>query len=231
MSYDKITIIINTFKSEDKIHQCIDSIASKVKVIVIENSDNINLKKELENKYNNIQCFLTGKNLGYAKGNNLGISKVKSEYALVLNPDAILASDALDKLLTTANKLSDFAIIGPAKQNEFSKFDLNKNEDQVFQVDSLKGFAMLLKLDQFEDIGFFDENFFIYLEEIDLCKRLKKKNKKIYLDKDVLIHHLGGSSHNEIINFEMELSRNWHWMWSTFYFNKKHYGYFNALFL
>ena len=230
MSYDKITIIINTFKSEDKIHQCIDSIASKVKVIVIENSDNINLKKELENKYNNIQCFLTGKNLGYAKGNNLGISKVKSEYALVLNPDAILASDALDKLLTTANKLSDFAIIGPAKQNEFSKFDLNKNEDQVFQVDSLKGFAMLLNLDQFKDIGFFDENFFIYLEEIDLCKRLKKKNKKIYLDKDVLIHHLGGSSHNEIINFEMELSRNWHWMWSTFYFNKKHYGYFKALF-
>ena len=230
MSYDKITIIINTFKSEDKIHQCIDSIASKVKIIIIENSDNINLKKELENKYNNIQCFLTGKNLGYAKGNNLGISKVKSEYALVLNPDAILASDALDKLLTTANKLSDFAIIGPAKQNEFSKFDLNKNEDQVFQVDSLKGFAMFLNLDQFKDIGFFDENFFIYLEEIDLCKRLKKKSKKIYLDKNVLIHHLGGSSHNEIINYEMELSRNWHWMWSTFYFNKKHYGYFNALF-
>ena len=230
MSYDKITIIINTFQSEDKIHQCIDSIASKVKVIVIENSDNINLKKELENKYNNIQCFLTGKNLGYAKGNNLGISKVKSEYALVLNPDAILASDALDKLLTTANKLSDFAIIGPAKQNEFSKFDLNKNEDHVFKVDSLKGFAMLLNLDQFKDIGFFDENFFIYLEEIDLCKRLKNKNKKIYLDKNVLIHHLGGSSHNEIINYEMELSRNWHWMWSTFYFNKKHYGYFKALF-
>ena len=229
MSYDKITIIINTFKSEDKIHQCIDSIASKVKVIVIENSDNINLKKELENKYNNIQCFLTGKNLGYAKGNNLGISKVKSEYALVLNPDAILASDALDKLLNTANKLSDFAIIGPAKQNEFSKFDLNKNEDQVFQVDSLKGFAMLLNLDQFKDTGFFDENFFIYLEEIDLCKRLKKNSKKIYLDKNVVIHHLGGSSHNEIINYEMELSRNWHWMWSTFYFHYKHYGYLIAL--
>ena len=100
MSYDKITIIINTFKSEDKIHQCINSIAPKVKIIIIENSDNNKLKKELENKYNNIQCFLTGKNLGYAKGNNLGISKVKSEYALILNPDAILASDALDKLWT-----------------------------------------------------------------------------------------------------------------------------------
>ena len=63
-----------------------------------------------------------------------------------------------------------------------------------------------------------------------LCKRLQKKNKNIYLDKKVLINHLGGSSHNEKINFEMELSRNWHWMWSTFYYNKKYYGYYNSLF-
>ena len=88
---------------------------------------------------------------------------------------------------------------------------------------------MFLNIDQFSEIGFFDDNFFIYLEEIDLCKRLINKNKKIFLDKKVIIHHKGGSSHNKEINFEMELSRNWHWMWSTFYFNKKHYGYLFAL--
>jgi len=58
---------------------------------------------------------------------------------------------------------------------------------------------------------------------------LRKKNKKIYLDKRIKVQHLGGSSHNDLINFEMELSRNWHWMWSTFYYNKKHYGYLNSL--
>ena len=56
-----------------------------------------------------------------------------------------------------------------------------------------------------------------------------KKGKKIYLDKNIKINHLGGSSHNESINFEMELSRNWHWMWSLFYYNKKHFGYLNSL--
>ena len=229
MRFDKITVVINTFNSEDKIHHCINSIESKTKVIIIENSSNINLKNELEKKYTNLKCILAGKNLGYAKGNNLGLSKVKSKYALILNPDAILNSDTLEKLLITADKLPDFAIIGPAKQDEYSKADPNKNKDQVFQVNSLKGFAMFLNLDQFKEIGFFDKNFFIYLEEIDLCKRLKKNNKKIYLDKKVIIHHIGGSSHNEKINFEMELSRNWHWMWSVFYFNKKHYGYFFAL--
>ena len=49
---------------------------------------------------------------------------------------------------------------------------------------------------EFKDIGFFDENIFIYLEEMDLCKRLKKNNKKIFLAQNVIIHHVGGSSHN-----------------------------------
>ena len=229
MSYDKITVVINTFNSEDKIHQCLASIESNIKVIIIENSSNSNLKNELEKKYSNVRCILTGQNLGYAKGNNLGLSKVKSKYALVLNPDTILDNNALDQFISTANKVLDFAIIGPAKQDEYCKEDLNKNKEQVFQVNTIKGFAMFLNLEQFSRIGFFDENFFIYLEEIDLCLRLKKDNKKIFLDKKIIVHHIGGSSHNDKINFEMELSRNWHWMWSIFYFNKKHYGYLYAL--
>ena len=67
---------------------------------------------------------------------------------------------------------------------------------------------MFLNMKQFEEVGFFDKNFFIYLEEIDLCKRLKKNGKKIYLDKNIIIHHLGGKSHNQSVEFEMELSRN-----------------------
>ena len=230
MSYDKITVVINTFNSEDKIQQCLKSIDPSVKVIIIENSNNLNFKNVVEKKYSNVNCFLAGQNLGYAKGNNFGLSKVKSDYALILNPDAFLIKGTLERLLVIANNFKDFSIIGPARQNEYVKLDLHKNEEDTFEVNRLKGFAMFLNIKQFKEIGFFDENFFIYLEEIDLCKRLQKKNKKIYLDKKVIINHLGGSSHNEKINFEMELSRNWHWMWSTFYYNKKHYGYYNSLF-
>ena len=229
MRYDKITIVINTFNSEDKIHQCLNSIESKAKVIIVENSNNLTFKDEIEKKYPNLKCVLAGDNLGYAKGNNLGLSHVQSEYALILNPDAVLDKDTLDNFLISAKNFSDFAIIGPAVQDEYSSIEYHHNKDQVFQVNSLKGFAMFLNLNQFKETGFFDENFFIYLEEIDLCKRLKEKNKKIYLDKKVIVHHIGGSSHNKIIEYEMELSRNWHWMWSVFYFNKKHYGYFFAL--
>ena len=229
MNNRKITIVINTFKSEDIISSCLDSIDKEFKVLIIENSNNKNLKQKLEKDYPNVECFLTGDNLGYAKGNNLGLSKVTSQYALILNPDATLTKNTLNNFLISAEKIKDFSIIGPAKQDEFSVSDKNKDKGELFEVEKLKGFAMLLNLDQFKEIGFFDDNFFIYLEEMDLCRRVKKNKKKIYLDKNIIINHIGGSSHNKEINFEMEMSRNWHWMWSTFYFNKKHFGYLRAL--
>ena len=229
MEDKKITVIINTFKSEDKIYDCLNSIPTNTSVIVVENSNNKGFKNKLEKNFKNVQCILTGENLGYAKGNNLGLSKVKSKYALILNPDALLEKNTLINFINSAETIKDFSILGPAKQEENIKDDLNLNKENIFEVNYLKGFAMFLNMEQFQDVGFFDENFFIYLEEIDLCKRLKKKNKKIYLDKNILVNHIGGSSHDEKINDEMELSRNWHWMWSTFYFNKKHYGYFISL--
>ena len=229
MDYSKITVVINTFKSEDKIYNCLDSINSNIKVIIIENSENVEFKKDIEKKYSNSKCYLSGENLGYAKGNNFGLKKVETKYAVILNPDALLEEETVKNFLISAEKIKDFAIMGPAKQDEFQKEDNNLDKGQVFQVDYLKGFAMFLNLEQFKQIGFFDDNFFIYLEEIDLCKRLRKANKKIYLDKNIIVNHLGGSSHNQLINFEMELSRNWHWMWSKFYFNKKHYGFFFSL--
>tara|TARA_B110000211_G_scaffold143658_2_gene163985 strand:- start:145 stop:978 length:834 start_codon:yes stop_codon:yes gene_type:complete len=228
MTANKITIIINTFRSGEKLLRCLQSIDDKYKVIVVENSSNYPFKDEIENNFPNVECLITGENLGYAKGNNLGLSKIKSKYALILNPDCILEKNTIPNFFNTAKKLDSFAIIGPAHE---SKQNANNAINSVLEVESAKGFAMFLNLDEFSEIGFFDSNFFIYLEEIDLCKRLRKVNKKIYLDPSIVITHQGGSSHEEKYNYEMELSRNWHWMWSLFYFNKKHKGFMITLFL
>ena len=87
-----------------------------------------------------------------------------------------------------------------------------------------------LKLRYYFDVsfGFFDEDFFIYFEEIDLCRRVIRVNKNIYLAPTIKINHSGGQSHNNAINNEMELSRNWHWMWSTFHYHKKYGGFLSA---
>ena len=228
MTKNEITIVITAFKSEKKIFTCLKSIDLQHKVIIVENSKNTDFKTEIEKKFSNVACIIAGENLGYAKGNNLGLSNVKTKYALILNPDAILEKQAIENFFITSNKIKNFAIIAPAIQESGN---LKSQIKSITEVGSVKGFAMFLNLEEFKNIGFFDSNFFIYLEEIDLCKRLEQHNKKIYIDPSIIVKHQGGSSHDEKYNFEMELSRNWHWMWSSFYFTKKHNGFVFALIL
>ena len=164
----------------------------------------------------------------YGTGNNIGLKEVKTKYALILNPDAELFPETLQNFLTVAYEKPDFAIIGPGIVEDKKKLTINKDTQKV---KSVKGFAMFLKLSEFREVGFFDENFFFFLEEIDLCMRLSKQNKEIYYAPSIPVYHEGGHSHDSSFNYEMELSRNWHWMWSTFYYNKKYRGFIFSLLL
>ena len=227
MSIKDITVVITSFKRSKKIKNCLNSIDRQTKVIIVENSNDIEIKKDIEKEFSNAECILTGANLGYGKANNIGLKKVTSKYALILNPDAILNSSALENFLKVVKQIPEFAVMGPYVQDKKNHDEKNylKNFDPI-QVMNVKGFAMFLNLSEFKDIGFFDEDFFFYFEEIDLCKRLVDRGKKIYLVPDIKINHDGGQSHEESINKEMELSRNWHWMWSTFNYHKKYKGFF-----
>ena len=225
MESKDLNIVIVTFKSEDIISKCLKSIPNDVKVIIVENSNNENFKKYLENKYKNVKCILSGENKGYAAANNIGLSQVKSKFALVLNPDSILNENAVKNFLITAKKIQDFHLIGPAN-DQMKSLDFKHNN--YIEVDNLKGFAIFFNMSKFEN-KIFDENFFLYFEEIDLCKVVKRNNGKIYLDRNIIIKHKGASSVNNKKKIELEKNRNWHWMWSTFYFHKKYKGFLKAL--
>jgi N-acetylglucosaminyl-diphospho-decaprenol L-rhamnosyltransferase len=225
MESKELTIIIVTFKSEEKILNCLKSISNKISVIVVENSNNIKFKQIIEKKFNNVNCILTGENKGYAVANNIGLRLVKTKYALVLNPDTQLNSQSIQNFFISAERKKDFWLIGPAT-DQMVKLDFT--ETNFNEVNNIKGFAIFFNMSKF-NLDFFDENFFLYFEEIDLCKRVKKKNGKIYLDKTIVINHEGASSVHNINNLELEKNRNWHWMWSTFYYQKKHKGFVMAL--
>ena len=227
MSIQDITVIITSFRSGTKIKNCIQSIDKQIRVILVENSNDIEFKKNIEKEFDNVECILTGSNLGYGRANNIGLKIVRTKYALILNPDTTLHNDAIENFLKVTQKIREFAIIGPYIQEEKNYKEKNNFDDlTAVPVINVKGFAMFLNLSEFKDIGFFDEIFFFYFEEIDLCKRLVNQGKKIYLVPDIIIHHEGGSSHEESIKREMELSRNWHWMWSTFNYHRKYKGFF-----
>jgi len=232
MTNKELTVIITTFQSESKIDSCLNSINSSIKVIVVENSSNQKFKNYIERKYTNVECVLTNQNLGYGKANNIGLKKAKTKYCLVLNPDTIIEKNAIENFFSRVKKNEDFSIIGPLQlKNEFSKKNAFDDSFALQEVDQVEGFAMFLNMKNFLDTNFFDENFFLYLEEIDLCKRVKKNNGKILVDPNIKIFHFAGESVNKNFSHQVELTRNWHWMWSLFYYNKKHYNYFYALIL
>ena len=233
MSIKDITIVIASFKSEKKIKDCLNSIDKQAKVLVIENSNNLSFKENLEKEFSNVECVLAGANIGYGSANNIGLKKAKTKYALILNPDATLHSSALENFIKATEKIYDFAIMAPYIQEEKDKFDKKNDLKNIspVEVGNVKGFAMFLNISEFREVGFFDENFFFYFEEIDLCKRLINHGKKIYLIPEIKIDHGGGFSHDQSISVEMELSRNWHWMWSTFNYHKKYKGFFASFFI
>ena len=88
----------------------------------------------------------------------------------------------------------------------------------------------LNQLLDFKNFNFFDENFFLYLENDDLCERLTTNKEDIYVVPSSKIKHIGSSAVDKKYSFQIELSRNWHWIWSKFYFNKKYKGYSIAFF-
>ena len=224
MESKDLTIVIVTFKSENKIQSCLKSISNEIPVIIVENSSNKTFKKKIENDFSNVNCILAGQNEGYSKANNIGLKLVKSKYALILNPDTILNKNAINSFFSLANIKKDFWLIGPAN-DQMVNLDFGQNNYK--EVRTLKGFAIFFNLQKFNK-EYFDENFFLFFEEIDLCRRVINKNGKIYLDKNIKIEHEGASSVDKNNSYELEKNRNWHWMWSTFYYQKKYKGFFIA---
>ena len=238
ISRQNLSIVIVTFKSEMVIHECIRSIEKDIKIIVVENSDNSHFKDELESTYINVTCVLTSKNLGMGSANNIGIKKVKTDFVLILNPDVILETSTINELIIASQKIINFAILAPISLDaNYPNYKLFNNEkiknknNCSLRVKSVDGFAMLFnkkKLDIVLSKDYFDKNFFMYLENDDLCKRIREINEDIFIIPTARIKHLGGKGVNEKYKEEIELSRNWHWIWSKFYFNKKHFGYLKA---
>ena len=216
------TFIITTFRSESLIDECLKDLPKQTRKIIIENSGDIDLKKRIENNYKNTECFIMKENFGYGKANNFGILKSTTDYIFIINPDTKVTNESFEQIISIL-KDKDFAIAAPQIIEKEKVYKQNKDNIEVKKVDHVPGMAMILNKKKFKG-NYFDENIFLYLEEIDLCKRILDQGENI-LEINVEVNHLGNQSHGSY-DLEMEKSRNWHWMWSNFYYYKKHHNYF-----
>lgn len=147
-------------------------------------------------------CIPMERNVGFGRANNVGLMKVVTPFALLLNPDCTLQSDAYQVLLSAAERYPNAAILAPKLYDAPGKLGLCYRPpfhvpqpktliDPEGDVCSefLTGAAMLLRMDVFRRIGFFDPWFFLYLEDDDLCIRARKAGYSLVLVNDACGEH------------------------------------------
>ena len=237
------TIVFLSFHSETHIKRLVSGIKKKYPIIIIENSLNVELKKELEKKYDNVKVIIPPKNIGISAGYNLGIRECKTNYVKLTSADINLTDKCLEDLEDCISKIKNFALLGPTYNDETTyknyriwnptKLATNFREKvfeeyKVTEVDFIENDFVINKKN-LEDLGFFDENIFMYYETMDLCKKTRSANKKIYACKKIKFMHYGASSVNPKFSDRYSLNRSWHYNWSKFYYFRKNFGYFLAL--
>jgi len=235
-----LTVVIVAFKSKHLLEERILEIGENKEVLIVDNSRNLDFKKYIEEKYPNVKVMLPKENMGFGKSANIGIKKANTKFVFLTQPDLVLIDNCIKKLVDCIKNFENFTIITPLDlgNKDFVNFEVyndykNKNEPKnniydLKEVDYVD-LSWLINKKNLDPSEYWDENFFLYFEAPDFSKRLKNNNKKIFIAKNIHTSHLGSKSHEQKYNFNAQLTRNWHYNWSRFYFLKKHHGYFSAM--
>ena len=240
-----MTIVIITINGKIS-YKIIKKFYKFYNIIIVENNNDKAFKKKISLKYKKINVLLPKKNLGFGGGNNLALEKVKTPYVLFLGPDVEISLKSLQDLESEIKKIKSFSILAPNsnhfietvntrldKVNNYQLIEISKKE-KITEIPWVPEWCMLCNVKDLKKVNNFDENFFLFFEGLDLCKKLRKENKKFFLINDIKVtHHFHGTSQNLTKNYSENHTklRLWHFYWSSFYYHKKHYGYLKSFFV
>lgn len=243
-----LSIIILSYNTKDFLDSCLSSIlehfnSKTFEIIVVDNASTDSSVEMIKEKYPSVKLIESPKNLGYGAGNNLGLSKSSGRNILFLNSDTKILGNSLMIMLKCLDAQKNVGILGPriinpdqTKQKSVGSFYslgnvllmlfgggrlglLRSSPDKFAIVDWVSGSCMMVKRSLFEKIERFDENLFMYMEEVEFCYRAKLKGILTgYIPEARVEHHQLGSSLNgneqAIINIYKGLV----------YFYQKHYS-------
>lgn len=233
----QLSVIILNYNVRYFLEQCVFSVQKALEnidgeIIVVDNASSDDSCVMMKEKFPHIKLIENKENLGFPKGNNMGVAQAKGEFICILNPDTVVAEDTFDKILNSKFQIpnSEIGIMGcklidgtgnflPESKrgvptpwvaftkifglyNFFPKVSLfNKyyaqhlTENQSGKVDILVGAFMIMKRDLYLEIGGFDENCFMYSDDIDLSYVILQRGKhNFYFHETSVIHYKGEST-------------------------------------
>lgn len=231
----QLSVIILNYNVRYFLEQCVLSAQKALEgmdaeIIVVDNNSSDDSCEMMKSRFPNIKLIENKENVGFPKGNNIGVAAAKGEYICILNPDTVVAEDTFTKVIARYEAISSkVGIIGcklidgtgnflpeskrgvPTPWVAFSKiFGLYKlfpnsswfnqyyaqhlTENQSGEVDILVGAFMVMKRNLYLEVGGFDENCFMYSDDIDLSYIVKKLGKQNYYFADTTVIHYKGES-------------------------------------
>lgn len=190
-------------------------------VIVVDNKSEEEAIQIIEQRFPKFRFIYNKINGGFANGCNLGTKNASGEFILFLNPDTVVSESEIEKLLNTAKQNPEFTIVSCRQVNEMGKesrvcgvfpsiFNLTGFQRTIFKYltprtanrkpdisfpDWISGSVVMIRHDTFKKSGGFDEDFWMYFEDVDLCRRIRNNDGEIAFCRNINIeHNHGGSS-------------------------------------
>ena len=230
---NKITIIIVLYREDYKLlYKTLDKIR-EFKKILIDNSNNVDLKNKVEENFKVEKYILNKKNVGFSAGYNQGVKLCETEFSFILGPDCIIDTESIIKLYDKLTLNEDCFLTTSTSYNENNQLTyagglLPENGEKDFPiklegdicVENTLGACMFFKKKDFIDIGLFDENFFIFFSDDDLCRKIKKKNKYIIQVFESKCIHSHGISKVKNIFEKIYLREHYYLLDKFYYFHK-----------
>ncbi len=177
------------------------SVEHRPAVLFIDNDSSDDSLSLLRQDFPWVRAYKNAENIGYGAAANVGIKQAKTRYILVLNPDLMLCQKGILGLQSCLEKNDKAAVAGPDVSGS--------DRSDTRKVEWIIGAAMMFDTHKMGSIGYFDENYFLYFEETDLCYRILEEGKEVLLCHNSKLLHIGGASSSKDANRELFLSYHW----------------------
>ena len=188
-----ITVIFPLFKTPHKLINRFEQYRS-LKMVILDQSNDHALKNKILKKKLKIQKYIQmDKNIGYSKACNLLFRNVKTKYCLVTQADIMINLKSISKLRKSITTTENCIIAAP-------NFNNCKIKSKIKIVKNVIGANFLFDSKKMRKLKFYDENFFLYWEDVDLCNRINNKKYKMIVVNDARAKHFTSKSSKDDIN-------------------------------